>query len=667
MVSRSWKRLEDYELVLRDVNISISPSDAVRLAESFLVADEMGSVNSRTREDLSGRVWAKKQFLLPRGKPLWAELCFFNHCDSEEEGVALYVEVNGNRFIHRWTRHKDSIPPPGGGRLPNWSFIKLPGGCLKEGLNEALFHSDEGVMWNLFIENSRWPNRSAKSIDGGKTWDHDVMGFNSSCNGEYVVRLRVGGHPPRGAVTSQTIDLASLALNSPIRPLVRVHDVALSAETSEPEGTRVLLEAKMGSSLSYSPDTWTAWTPVKNLGASATAEEYPRYLEWRATLATDDMVVTPELREVRLEADVQVEETWPDDDLRVVKWQNARIARSSFPFAYQRSDESRLQILRERYQLGWMMNPVLDRNGVPRPRRDQVEFDKLVKLGQWVREQWLDGWKQAINWGGRLGYLDYCPPWDAPVIIELAKRRLSQGMCTHYSTVFVQFCLAVGLQARHVILSEHCVAEVWSNEYGKWVMMDVGGDMNDETRVAYYFEKDGVPLSALEVHNASLKGDLSVMILPEKAAARFPVKDRLPLFDRFCIALRNDHLTSLEPGEPEHGAMYYHYDGYLWWRDEKQPAPWYTFQSDRVADLYWTLNTTEIHLQKMRERGCLRVELDTVTPNLACFLVQIDDGEWVEKPPAFTWSLHPGRNALRAKTVNKFSVEGIASEIELHL
>jgi len=45
--------------------------------------------------------------------------------------------------------------------------------------------------------------------------------------------------------------------------------------------------------------------------------------------------------------------------------------------------------------------------------------------------------------------------------------------------------------------------------------------------------------------------------------------------------------------------------------------------------------------------------------------VQIDDGEWVEKPSRFPWNLHKGLNTLKAKTVNKFGLEGITSSITL--
>ena len=78
--------------------------------------------------------------------------------------------------------------------------------------------------------------------------------------------------------------------------------------------------------------------------------------------------------------------------------------------------------------------------------------------------------------GRRLGYgeIDFCPPWDAMLILELTSRNLSLGMCTHYATVMSQCCAALGLNARTQIMRSHCINEVWSTDHQKWVAMDVG-------------------------------------------------------------------------------------------------------------------------------------------------------------------------------------------------
>ena len=39
----------------------------------------------------------------------------------------------------------------------------------------------------------------------------------------------------------------------------------------------------------------------------------------------------------------------------------------------------------------------------------------------------------------------------------------------------IHVCASLGLVARTLIIRCHCVAEVWSEEYGKWILIDAGG------------------------------------------------------------------------------------------------------------------------------------------------------------------------------------------------
>ena len=160
------------------------------------------------------------------------------------------------------------------------------------------------------------------------------------------------------------------------------------------------------------------------------------------------------------------------------------------------SDDERGQLLRER----WKLNNVI--------RDAETDFDRFLHLRQWVREQWEDGWN--------MGEINFCPPWDAPLILELTSRKLSLGTCTHYATVMSQCSAALGLVARTQIMRSHCINEVWSGDHDKWVAMDVGGDINDETKFTYHFERDGVPLSALDCHDAWVNEDYDNVTLVPK-------------------------------------------------------------------------------------------------------------------------------------------------------
>ena len=661
VVSKTWRGHGDFDEAFRDYNVDLSDSGVVKLSRRVLVADEIGRIGRKTREHVQGRVWVKKEFLIDDPDVFSAEVIPFITC--EREGEVLTLEVNGKGTV-TYTFRKEWCYSAG--YDTQWTEIAIPVEFLRKGVNEFVFHCEGGAGFDFWIENSRQPNRSGKSVDEGKTWNYDALGVNDSCDGEYLMRLRLERYASKGAVTSPFIDVASLAASNPIGPHVHMEGLRMSFEGVEPEGTMVELECRIGSTPSYSPESWSSWIPPSALEEDARfGDPLYHYIQWRAFLNTVNPKATPEIHDVTLNADLLVEESADVDRVRMVEFRNEKIVRSSYSFAYQPYDEARLRILRERYQLDWVV------------RGARTEFEKFLRLRDWVRSQWEDGWKSAVNWGGRLGHIDYNPPPDALVILELDRGKLALGMCTHYSAVFVQCCVAVGLQARRM-LAVHATAEVWSNEYKKWVFMDMSGDSDDSRKCTYHLERNGVPMSALEAYKTALDRDYEgVKLVADRPA--WTAEQRLEMmWNGYGIMdMRNDQLSSLEPCEADgEGFRPWNYDGWLMYmsdkvsRWERAPGvkakwfPWFTKCSTRDADFEWTLNQVELHIQH-RDSGELMVQLDTVTPNFDKYLVQIDDGEWVETLSHFKWSPHKGLNTLKAKTVNKFGLEGITSSIAL--
>ena len=72
-------------------------------------------------------------------------------------------------------------------------------------------------------------------------------------------------------------------------------------------------------------------------------------------------------------------------------------------------------------------------------------------------------------------------------------------MCLYPNVVLVAACLSMGIPARHLNfhsegMTGHEIAEVWSNDYGKWMHLDA-------TRDYYWYDpKTLVPLDTQEVH-----------------------------------------------------------------------------------------------------------------------------------------------------------------------
>lgn len=638
----------DWAQATWDHHVDVTGQGA-QLRQRYVVRDDLGRVTSRTFELVQGNVQARKTFLLDRAECQAAELVIrMDRCASlregETAGQSFVVEVNGHLLEHASTRENLSWQ----GRVDaywsiGWEVVPVPPAYLRPGANEVILRDTSGQGWRLYIDNDQLSGRSAKSIDGGQTWTNERIGYNDFCHGEYVIRLNLKRYPPQGTVTSAPIDLGALATENAITPRFRILSAELTPQAEIPPGTEVQLEWRSGPLPSYDPDTWTAW-------AAATGPFHPpaghRFLQWQAHLSTAHPLATPILRDVAVRAALDVIEEAAL--LQVIASQNATLVRPSYSFAYQLAEEPRLQILRQRWRLDHVIAGA------------SSEYEKILRLKRWVRQQWENGWDR--------GDLQFVPPWDAMVVLELASRKLTLGMCTHYASTFVQCCNAVGLVARVVIITSHCVAEVWSNQFGKWILMDPGCDFDDGRKGSRSFERNGVPMSALDLHLAHVHRDYNGVVElndPEKFGGS--LEENIALYRQFGVTRRNNFLTSLYPEEPEHGAVAYTYDGHIWYDSDQMPLPQFSLTSRRAGDFHWTLHETAIHLQTGPEPNSLAVLLDTVTPNFETYLVRFNNGDWEEQGAALLWRLRLGSNTLRAKTRNRFGVEGRESVVTVNV
>ena len=638
----------DFDTCVYNHHLEIDHSGA-HLVNRLLLCDELGGITSRTFEIIQGEIQAKKIFTLDSADVEQAELVI--RVEGPEDS-SLIVEINGHQIEYKTADENLSFQvehsDENGGKIDSywskgWEIVPVPVEYLHGGENEVILLADGERRWRLYID-SGFGGNSAKSIDGGKTWATEPIGHNDFCRGEYVIRLNLKRHVPSGWIESQAIDLYALSSDSEIARRVEVRSLELIVSDERPEGTGMEFFWRSGTTPSYRPGTWSSWKPTN---PKINPSDVQRFFQWRAVLATRAPKCTPILKNVHIKAEFEVIQE-VQSTISISAFHHEQIVRPSYTFAHQLADEPRLKILRER----WRLEHVI--------QGGETEFEKILRLKRWIRQQWENGWDR--------GTLEFVPPWDAMVVLELAGRKLSLGMCTHYSSTFVQCCLALGINARVTIISCHCVAEVWSNDYKKWVMMDPGCDADDGCKGTRHFERNGIPMSALELHQAYANKDYEGVVEindPEKFGGT--LESNISLYRQFCATRRNNYLTSLLPEEPEHGAVSYTYDGHLWHNSITEPLPQFSRLSRREGNFHWTLNQTVIYLQQGEELNTINVLLDTVTPNFETYLVQFDGGDWAEQSEAFVWNLHVGQNTLRAKTRNVFGILGIESSVQIEL
>ncbi len=138
------------------------------------------------------------------------------------------------------------------------------------------------------------------------------------------------------------------------------------------------------------------------------------------------------------------------------------------------------------------------------------------------------------------------------------------------------------------------------------------------------------------------------------------------LFCRFGIPLRNNHLVQAEPAELHHGYSQYHWDGYLWWSVDNDPAySEYSLQTSRPADFNWSFNQTRLYPRAGAELGVPEVDVETARPNFYYFERRMDQGEWQRSEAPIYWSLHPGGNELEVRGVNSFGKAGRVARLKV--
>ena len=510
----------------------------------------------------------------------------------------------------------------------------IPGHYLQQGSNELIF-SGAGF---LLIDADKPGKNSFKRLSGGSNeWKSDILGPENNLSGEYAVRIRVHGYPPKGTLTSPIIDMAA---EYALSPKIEVSDLRLSADLTLQPQTAIRFAVRTGSTAWYAPDKWSPWRSAD----SASTLPGQRFVQWRATLSSRDARITPLVKKVTLEASGQVHGI-NHPDTKVIEAPDNTIAVSSYDFDYADPHHPRMRHLREKYRLEEIVAP------------GKTEMEKFALLRQWVRRQW-EGWNE--------NEYNYCPQWDALEILELAPQNLALGMCTHYAAVFAQCAVALGYHTRALIVDHHCLTEIWSDQYGKWILQDPG--LLPGHQVAFQYERAGVPINALEMHRsaAANKAEDIAIIPPPPIPIDQMRRMFVDLYLRFGIPLRNDHLYRSEPQELEQGMNQYHWDGHLWWTDSLDPRyPEYSLQTTRPEDFYWSLNKTRIDLEDTETAAALSVQLSGPIPNFARFEISLDEGAWQESDPSFEWNLRPGRNALRARAVNTMGLQGPVNRVVL--
>lgn len=121
------------------------------------------------------------------------------------------------------------------------------------------------------------------------------------------------------------------------------------------------------------------------------------------------------------------------------------------------------------------------------------EFSKQLHLKDWVHKTLPLGYNIKRDYKNTLEILE-----DVTV---------GQFYCSHYALTFIQTGIALGWYTRKLGIDfdhkqgeeekHHGIADIWSNQHKKWYVIDAMHNL--------HFEKEGIPLNALEIRLEYLK------------------------------------------------------------------------------------------------------------------------------------------------------------------
>lgn len=246
--------------------------------------------------------------------------------------------------------------------------------------------------------------------------------------------------------------------------------------------------------------------------------------------------------------------------------------------------------------------------------------------------------------------------------------------CGHFMVVqnaimnaygYVTRCLGAGPGGIDSADGHHGINEIWLNSYHKWFLSDA--------KYNSHFEKNGIPLSALEVRAEYLKNK-AADIIRAKGVARTPVefdeeyKTSKEHFARTYAWLEwdkyNDRYTPDSGIEGDRGILNMYNDEYFkthtWIWDGKPHWAYKTKFMNLVSDrkaIEWTPNT--IASKIMIENNKAKIELISTTPNFKTYqMKELPDGNWKDVPGGVETNLKKDKNEIVFRAINLEDVAG---------
>ncbi len=316
---------------------------------------------------------------------------------------------------------------------------------------------------------------------------------------------------------------------------------------------------------------------------------------------------------------------------------------------YEDLEHPGFQVLKEKYQLDTIFKGETD------------EFRRILLLRHWIRSV--------------ISIDDHGDPYPGGGYVEgiLDAALEGQGFhCGHYMKVQNGIMNAYGYVCRTLGAGpgvmggpdgHHGINEIWLNDYQKWFLSDAKYD--------HHFEKDGIPLSALEIRDEYLKNraaDIVRVVGPdriptpcnpetgsnyERSAQTYTWIEYHTHNDMFSVWPEHETLLSFYEDDYFRNHTWI-WDGKPHWAYDKPEFMRLVRERDAIE---WTPNVISSEIRIKGQRAAIRLFSDT--PNLKAYqLRKASLGEWETVGDSLEIALCGDRNEFFFRTMNLAGVCG---------
>ena len=306
----------------------------------------------------------------------------------------------------------------------------------------------------------------------------------------------------------------------------------------------------------------------------------------------------------------------------------------------------RIARLKERYQL----------EGVVEGEAD--EWKRILLLRHWIR--------------ANIEIENVNPPETRGDPFALLDSALQGGRfhCTHFSRILHAVLNSFGYVTRRLgcgpgLIDDgghHGVNEVWVNKLNKWVIVDAKYDS--------HFEKDGVPLSALEIRDLIWKGEKESIVRikgpngkPMQPNPETGAWETRPDTYRWCSWETDTNRFTAFPAPPTSTLVFLDDEVFRnnkWYRDGKPHWAYDTpfmILTSRRDWIEWTPNVIRSEVDIAGSTA--EVFLESCTPNFRSFQVKTPAGTWSDCEEKMELLLHKDSpNSYCFRAINLFGVTG---------